>query len=328
MDEKVINARCPSCGGDFSIERVSGTVVCPSCGKECSALQAVKYYESVASSQTTAREAHGDDYHKVMLLIDESSDLCSAGDFDAAEKKVEEALALTETDYRAYMAMVEVKTKAYTDYADQSHTEYLNKAIAVADVDGRADIKRIYKPYYEKSRFTDEELDKYNQEVRKDKKNKLEKLLKSMIPSHMASEKNAWIFLLVFPLCFALGIAGFFLSFVFDEAWIALIGAVAMLCGYVFFRVWFNGRERIKAFNSTLDLYDVLESVELTDENAVKLYSILTDIADRFSLNNPPSAMVKQFDELINLIIEINDDKLNEFVIKDAFFGKMVESED
>ena len=226
-----INARCPLCGGDFVIAGETGKATCPHCGQEISAMQAVKYYQSVNESPEMAKEAHGDDYHKVMLLISECHDLCVGEKYDEAEKKAEAALSMTETDYRAYMAMVEVKTKLYTDLKDESHTEYLNKAIAVADSDGRAEIKRIYKPYYEKRRFSADELEKYNEENRKDKKQKLEKLLKSMIPAFLASDKRSVAYLVLFPLTLLSGIALMVLTFVLDIAWLSIIGVVLTIAG-------------------------------------------------------------------------------------------------
>ena len=327
-ENEKINARCPLCGKDIALQSDLGKINCPECGKEISATQAIKYYQSVSESPQTVKEAHGDDYHKVLLLIDECHDLCVAGKFDDAEKKAEEALDLTETDYRAYMAMVEVKTKLYTDLSDHTHEEYLNKAIAVADVDGRADVKRIYKPYYQKRKFSAEELEKYNEENKKDKKQKLEKLLKSMIPTDLAASKSAKAMIILSPVSILLAVGAFVLTFALDTGWLALIGAALAVAAFVLFRLWFNQRESSRAFNSLLDLYDVLDGVSLSDEQSAELYKIMTDIAQRFADRLPVISMADVYDKLINLIIEINDQTINEFIKNDKFFGKMVETED
>ena len=148
-ENDTLNARCPLCGKDFNASTTDVEITCPHCGQTIRALQAIKYYESVTESVETAKEAHGEDYHKVRLLIDECYGLLKSGLYDEAEEKADEALGLTETDYRVYMAMVAVKTKNFTDLKDATHTEYLNKAISVADKEERADIKAQYKNYYE-----------------------------------------------------------------------------------------------------------------------------------------------------------------------------------
>lgn len=326
-ENEKINARCPLCGKDIVLNADSGKINCPECGKEISAVQAIKYYRSVNESPQTVKEAHGDDYHKVMLLISECHDLCVSGNFAEAEKRAQAALDLTETDYRAYMAMVEVKTKLYADPDDRTHEEYLNKAIAVADVDGRAEVKKIYKPYYQKRKFSAEELGKYNEENKKDKKQKLEKLLKSMIPTYLAADKSAKIALVLSPVMLSIAVAAFVLTFVFDVAWLSLIGVAFAIAAFVTFRVWFNQKESSRAFNALLDLYDVLDGVDLSDESAAELYKIMIDIGERFADRMPIISMTDAYDKLINLIIEINDRTINEFIKNDKFFGKMVEEE-
>ena len=77
-----------------------------------------------------------------------------------------------------------------------------------------------------------------------------------------------------------------------------------------------------------LDLYDVLDGVSLSDEQSAELYKIMTDIAQRFADRLPVISMADVYDKLINLIIEINDQTINEFIKNDKFFGKMVETED
>ena len=54
----------------------------------------------------------------------------------------------------------------------------------------------------------------------------------------------------------------------------------------------------------------------------------MTDIAQRFADRLPVISMADVYDKLINLIIEINDQTINEFIKNDKFFGKMVETED
>lgn len=328
MNEEIKNnARCPLCGCDFYIDIQSGKATCPSCGKEISAIQALKYYQSVTESPEIAKEAHGEDYHTVRRLLDEARDLCLLSRFDEAEQKVNEALTLSESDYRVYMAMVEVKTKNYTDLKDESHKPFIDKAISVADAEERAEIKRAYKNYYEKRRFTSEELNKYAEETRKDKHNKLENDLKKLIPLYMTTDKQSPLYLTLTLVLFAAGIGLVVAAVVTEILWLSIFGIVATFAGYMFFRVWFNNKEQSRAFNAVLDLYDELDKLNLDDERAVSVYKKMSVLAEKFEEKAPVAAMSDAFGELINEIIAIDDDSLNEFMLNNKFFGKMVETE-
>lgn len=327
-DNERLNARCPLCGEDFTVGTASGQVVCPNCGQTISALQATKYYESVTESGETAKEAHGEDYHKVRLLLDECYGLIAKERYEEAEGKVSEAMTLTETDYRVYMAMVAVKTKNYTDVKDESHTEYLNKAISVADKDERADIKATYKNFYEKRKFTDEEMEKYVEETRKDVKAKVEKSLKESIPSYMATEKSLKFLLAAFPLLFAGGVTLVVFAIMKESAWMSIVGDALAIAGYIALRAWISNRESVKAFNAVLDLYDVLDGVDMADETAVPLYKALSAVAEKFSDHAPVVSMSDVFGEMINRIIDVDSEKLNSFMLGNKFFGRIVSEDD
>ena len=106
--EKEFNARCPNCGTEFVTEETGGKVMCPGCGEECSAVQAKKYYSTIHATKGEFKEAHGEEYHKEMMILDEVYGYLRLGDFENAEKKVYEALELTDSDYKVFMAMVAV----------------------------------------------------------------------------------------------------------------------------------------------------------------------------------------------------------------------------
>lgn len=327
-ENDTLNARCPLCGKDFNASTTDVEITCPHCGQTIRALQAIKYYESVTESVETAKEAHGEDYHKVRLLIDECYGLLKSGLYDEAEEKADEALGLTETDYRVYMAMVAVKTKNFTDLKDATHTEYLNKAISVADKEERADIKAQYKNYYEKRKFSDEEMEKYVEETRKDVKQRVEKSLKSSIPAYMATEKTLIWLLVFFPLFIAAGVALVILALAQETVWISVIGLALAIGGYVMLRVWLGSKEAVRAFNATLDLYDTLDAAEMTDEKAVPLYKSLAALAEKFSDRAPVASMNDAFGDLINKIIDADCEEVNRFMLGNKFFKKMVVEDD
>ena len=80
-----INLKCPLCGRVFEADgSENGQVVCPECKKSVSVLQASKYYSSLNENADERKEAHGEDYHKVRLLISEAYDLINDENYDPA----------------------------------------------------------------------------------------------------------------------------------------------------------------------------------------------------------------------------------------------------
>ena len=63
-----------------------------------------------------------------------------------------------------------------------------------------------------------------------------------------------------------------------DIAWIAIVGAVLTITGYVLFRNWFINKDKVKTFNALLDFYDFVVlpdgsfySYKITDKVQVKI---------------------------------------------------------
>lgn len=324
--EKEFNARCPNCGTEFVVEETGGKVMCPGCGEECSAVQAKKYYSTIHATKGEFKEAHGEEYHKEMMILDEVYGYIRLGDFENAEKKVYEALELTDSDYKVFMAMVAVKTKNYTDLKDETHKEYVNKAIALADADGKKEIKQIYRPYYLKRRLTDGELAEYHKEEKEAKKSKLEKSLKDMIPEFDAKEKRRKLFLILFPLLIAGGVAlSLILFFAAGEA-LAIIGFPFIIAGYVLFRSWFLTRDTVEAFNSLLDLFDVLDGEKSDEENnkLVDVYNCMQKLCERFAEGDAPVSMSTDVSALIDALIVLDNRNVNTFLLGDKFFSQYV----
>lgn len=324
--EKEFNARCPNCGTEFVAEETSNKVVCPSCGEECSAIQAKKYYSTIHATKEEFKEAHGEEYHKEMMILDEVYGYIRLGDFENAEKKVYEALELTDSDYKVFMAMVAVKTKNYTDLKDETHKEYVNKAIALADADGKKEIKQIYRPYYLKRRLSDGELAEYHKEEKEAKMSKLEKSLKDLIPAFDAKAKRQKLFLILFPTLIAGGIAlSLILFFAAGEA-LAIIGFPFIVAGYVLFRSWFLTRDTVKAFNSLLDLFDVLDAQKSDEENnkLADVYNCMQKLCERFAEGDSPVSMSTDTSALIDALILLDNQNVNSFLLGDKFFSQYV----
>ena len=305
-----IDAKCPQCGGAFKVTSSELKSICLSCGEEISTSMAIKYFSSLNENPSETKEAHGEDYVKLQLVLDEIYGNISLGRYEDAEAKYEEALTLSNTDYKIYMAMVAIKTKNYTDLSDESHKEYINKAIACADPDQKKEIVKIYRPYYQKIHLTEEELAIYSEEENKVKKQKVESQLKTMIPEYMVKEKRLKTYLFLFPVFIVLGIATVVVaSFIEEIKWVSIIGAVVTIIGYLFFRNWFTDRDKVKTFNSILDFYDYLENKEYNVQTLSKFYDFLLKFSERFIDNDPVVSMANDTVGLIDFIISMNEDR-------------------
>ena len=321
------NAKCPSCGYDFYTDDTSGETVCPSCGEKIQVARAKKYYSSIYDNKEEIKVAHGEEYHKVMLLLSEAEDLTENKDFEAAEQKVNEALSLTDGDYRVFMAMVAVKTKNYTDLTGKTHQEYLTKAIACADADGKKDITAKYKNYYVKSHFTDEEMSAYSAEELKAKKAKTESSFKSLIPTFMATEKRNKLLIILAPILMAIGIAVTVLFFFIDPQWLSFIGLVFVTSGYLVFRTWYVSKDIVKAFNSFLDLYDFLDGKDYNETVLIDIYTSMNKIAERFADRDPLVSINNDTLKLVSFILSLGDEPLTEFIKENKYFADNIPSE-
>lgn len=329
--DKNFNARCPNCGEEFTIETSSSlNVLCPNCGEECSVVQAKKYFSTIHATKEEYKEAHGVDYQREMLILDEVYGYIGLGDYENAEKKVYEALELTDSDYRVFMAMVAVKTHNYTDLSDETHKEYVNKAIALADSDGKKEIKQIYRPYYLKRQLTEGELAEYHKEEKDLRRKKLEEGLKNQLPAFDLKQKRQKLFAILFPVLFAVGIAlsvGLYFS---SNQTLMVIGLPFIVAGYVLFRMWFLARDNIVSFNALLDLFDMLDGVQLSasDDKLSSVYKNMQKLCERFADGDSPTSMSTDISSLLDSLIELNDENINSFLLKNKFFSQYVSDED
>lgn len=331
MENKLeqISARCPFCGADLAVEKGETKITCPTCNKEVSVSMATKYLESLTSNPAEAKEAHGENYRKLEFILDEIKGLIQIEEWEKAEEKFYDALDLSDTDYKVFMAMVAIKTKNYTDLKDEEHKEYINKAIACADNEAKKEIVKDYKAYYHKRNLSEEELQTYTEEENAVKKAKLEKSLKSMIPEYMAKEKHNKIFLILFPILILIGIGVVIPAIVVEElAWFSIVGAVITIVGYLFFRVWFTNRDKIKIFNCLLDFYDFVDGKDYNVQTKGVLYAHMQKHADKFFDNSPMVALLDDTSRLIDYVITMRDNDMNKFMLSSKYFSQFVDPEE
>ena len=327
-EEKQNNCKCPLCGNEFYLKTDELQIVCPSCGETVSRPQAEKYYSSMHVMKTALKEAHGEDYHRVRMLIDAAYDLLRAQEYASAEEKVKEALDITESDYRVYMAMVAVRTKNYTDLSDLTHKEYLNRAIACADPDGKKEITSLYKNYYMKTKLTDEELGRLANEEKKSSKKRVEEDLKRMIPDYMTKEKRNKVFLILFPLLLAVGVAMVAVGLVTEISWLSLAALAFVLAGYLLLRSWFVNKDLVKAFNNILDVYDLIDGLSLPDDRASAIYGDMKSLADRFADVDPFVSMGSSFMRLTADLLDAHDGKIDEYLSESRFWNQFLPREE
>ena len=328
-DIKMINVKCPYCGKDFEANKQEFKTVCPFCSQEMPVIMAIKYYESLMNNTPDSKEAHGEDLRKLEFLLDEIKGLIEIEEWQRAEERFNEAIELSDTDYRVYMAMVAIKTKNFVDLEDEEHKDYINKAIACADSEAKREIVKEYKEYYQKRNLSKEELQDYTEEENRIKKTRLENSLKTMIPDYMAKEKHNKVFLILFPLLLALGIAIIVVSLYIEEiAWVSLIGAVVAFVGYLFFRTWFTNRDKIKAFNCLLDFYDFVDSKDYNEQTKGVLYTHMKKHADKFLDNAPIVSIMDDTGRLIDYVITMRDNDMNQFMLNSKYFSQFVDPEE
>ncbi len=322
------DAKCPECGVNFTVDDKSGTVVCPKCGAEISSAKAIKYHSSVAENSEIKKEAHGEDYKKVNNLLDNINDLLAAEKFDDAERLINEALDITESDYRVYMALVAVKTKNFTDIGDKSHKTYINKAIEVADDEQKKDITAIYKSYYQKTKLSADELGEVSSEEVKLKKKRLEKGLKTLIPDSMVKAKSVKLYGVLALITLLVGI-GLAVPFVFIHRMLALafLGLALIAAGAAFLTLYLKIKDYLKAFNAYLDLYDVLDGIDLPDTSLIGAYDRIYDIYVKFADKDPVVTISYSTVKLLGFLLSLRNEKLTDFIENNAYFAENIPAE-
>ena len=323
---ETVNAKCPHCGAEINVDTSLKESVCLKCGEKFNVTQAVKYYSTMSGQKgIDLKEAHGEDFLLVERYLDQINDYIASDNYYKAKETADAALKLTESDYRVWMAYVRIRTENYKDLTDKEHKKYLEKAIEVADADQKKSITKEYKPYYLKTKLTEEELKNYSEEDIKIKNKKLEDKLKNLIPDFLAKEKRNKIFLCIFPELLLTGVVFAILGFIFEfNYFIYLIPFASILAGYILFRNWFLSRDYVKAFNELLDLYDAMNGFALEADDFLKLVSLMLKTSEKFEDNDPLVTFSDYFKNMTEIILKGNN-KAVEFAQNNKFFAEYVE---
>lgn len=328
MENQEKNAKCPFCGAELFLRFEKGEGFCPNCKKEFNAEKAIKLYKSVHEEieADEKKVAKGEDYLEVERILERAEFYFKNKDFAAGEKELKSALGYTTTDYRVYFGLVRAETKDLTDYKNESHKQWLDKAIDCADVEEKSVITRLYKDFYQVSSLSDDEINEYKKERNSAKKGKLESALKELIPKYMktANTFNAYLWTGVVMLC--LGIAALACGLIVANNYLSLGGVAVLAGGYLFLRSYVTKKKQNALFNSVLDVYDALDSFSLAPDANFDLLNALKDCVKPFSAKNSLNEAEECVRKVVSILIDSDSEAAAAFVINDKTLCGFIES--
>ncbi len=325
VDKK--NAKCPFCGGELYVKYTKGGGFCPYCKKEFDCEKAVKLYDSLHAEQSEPEKkvARGEDYLEVDRALDRAEFYLKNKQFEGAEKEFNGALALTDTDYRVYFGMVRVKTKNLTDYNDQTHKEWLEKALACADSEEKIIIKRLYGEYYQVSKLSDDERLQYKIERNAAVKIKLEQKLKDLIPKYMKVERGLKTRVIIGAIFVALGLGTLLWGMFGKTDFLAVCGVAALAGGYLFVRSYFLNKKQNAMFNAVLDVYDALPDLSLDPDAYFELLELLKACIQPFMKKNSLYECEELLSKISDLLFNKGGNDAVEFVAKNRVLSDFIE---
>ena len=280
MQEKNVNAKCPHCGADIYLGYNQGSGICPTCRKEFDNKKAIALYNALNNTQQKEEKkkaSYGEEYLEVERILKRVDFYINRKEFRKAREEAESGLTISNTDYRLYFEIVRAETKNLTDYRNQSHKQFLDKAIEVADAEEKKIIMRLYKNFYQLSMLTNEEIEQYKKEENVAVKKKLEEKLKTLIPIYMKKERSIKTdFIIAFALIVPIIALPFFNSI------LILASSILFAVSFLLIKNAISIKKSIKLFNAMLDVYDALNSFELNTECLSNTLSQMKDLRMRF----------------------------------------------
>ena len=266
MQENKLNAKCPHCGAELYLGYNQGTGFCPTCRKSFDNDKAIKLYQSVHQTATENEQkktaSFGEEYLEVEKILTRAEYYFERKQFRSAREELEKALAITNTDYRIYFGIVRAETKNLTDYRNESHKEFLQKAIECADNDQKKTITRLYKNFFQLSKLSDEDILQYKKEENDAIKSKLEEKFKALIPIFMKKEKGQKTNVILSAVFALLAIVAGVFGFIYNVAILLSLSVGLLALTYFFARKYFSFKKLNALFNALLDVYDALNSFD------------------------------------------------------------------
>ncbi len=291
MQEKNVNAKCPHCGAELYLGLNKGTGFCTVCRKEFDSEKALKlfvtlYGEKEEPKEETKKANFGEDYLEVEKILTRAEYYFERKEFRKAREELEKALAITNSDYRVYFGIVRAETQNLTDYRNESHKEFLTKALECADPEEKKVITRLYKNFYQISTLSDEEILQYKKEENVAVKAKLEEKLKELIPTFIKKERGLKTSIVLSCVFALLTLGALIPFFIFQIPLLMLLCATFFALSYFTLRKYFTDKKLNALFNAMLDVYDALDSFELEVDEQKEVLDQMKNLRKVFSGKN------------------------------------------
>ena len=321
--------KCMECSHEFVGDASLKTIVCPNCQKEIDTNMAIKYYSSLNKIKSEKTKiAVGEIYAKVNSLVEECKWYIDNEDYDKALEITDEALKLTNVDSNVYLMRVYAKTKNFTDYEDNSHYSDLKLAIEHASSIEKERIKKLYAPYYKKKNIPKEEFDEYENQEAISRFKRVEELLKDSIPMHFKREKTLKAYLIASIIFAVLSLATVFVSLYIEGLLVTLTICALLMLFIITFFIYIENKSKIASFNGVLDIYDNIESFNLSPKYKVKL-AVVLELIGLNAINKESSTRIRNtLFRIIEVLIESKSESAANFLLNHKILKKLVEKEE
>lgn len=325
----ITDLKCIYCGKQYEGDTANAETTCPDCGKTFSTTRASKYFKSVKNLMNEEKKAaYGEMHAYVDELITEGEFYVNNEEYDVAIEKFLKALEITTVERRVYLGLVKAYTKNFTDYSDNLHYEYLNKAITYSTKQQKDEIREMYKTYYQKRNLTAEEMVVINEEELKERKSRVEELLKDGIPRHYNALKQTKTLKIIFPVILAIAVITIILSLVIKNAIAELILTAAatllVIALFILIVIASGSSSKTKIYDCVLDLYDEYEKFNLTVGLQIELFTLIEKFAVLYLNNATPVTLENSLADVAIFLKEKNNDKIDSFINKYKILLKLI----
>ncbi|MCL2062276.1 MAG: leucine-rich repeat protein [Firmicutes bacterium] len=169
---KVQTLKCSSCGHNLEAEENMQKIFCKYCGTQNLITQDITHIHNTTHNTTHNTHHTQQNIHKTIIGKEQNeaedhlriaNEFLSLGETGKARQNFQKAIDHNPADYRGWFGFVVIETNNFTDYRGDSHREYLEKAVTVANEQQKAE---IYKKY-------DKEKWKAAQEAEQEKERKV-----------------------------------------------------------------------------------------------------------------------------------------------------------
>lgn len=325
----IINVKCPICGNIFETRSEALKTKCYSCEQVFETQKGSKFYKSYLSvERNKLHNKNLENFAKIDSLIEKSNYYIKNEDYKSAEALSLEALTLTETNFRVYLNIIIAKTENFENLEDKTHIPYIEKAIEIASDSEKIKLKELYREYYAKQKLSKEEMLTYYKNEELEVYNLLEKLLKDGIPSHFQRQNSLKSLKIASILTVVLSIILLTVSVMFSLPILSLVSMALIIVFVAVFFIYYTNKKNFIYFDTALDIFDAYLSFEIAPNKSLKLLKVFCEFAVSY-LNKVSDYNLKtQLDDIINLLLIENNDKIFKFFETHKYLKNFIEIEE